>query len=82
MRRRAKTINFGIIYGMSAFGMAKDLGCPPDEAQRYIDAYFAAHPEVKIYMEENFRRAKEDGFVTTVLGRKRFIPELKSGNYN
>lgn len=82
MRRRAKTINFGIIYGMSAFGMAKDLGCPPDEAQRYIDAYFAAHPEVKIYMEENVRRAKEDGFVTTVLGRKRFIPELKSGNYN
>lgn len=82
MRRRAKTINFGIIYGMSAFGMAKDLGCPPDEAQRYIDAYFAAHPEVKSYMEENVRRAKEDGYVTTVLGRKRFIPELKSGNYN
>ena len=82
MRRRAKTINFGIIYGMSAFGMSKDLGCSPDEAQRYIDAYFAAHPEVKAYMEENVRRAKEDGFVTTILGRKRFIPELKSGNYN
>lgn len=82
MRRRAKTINFGIIYGMSAFGMAKDLNCPPDEAQRYIDAYFAAHPEVKAYMDENVRRAKEDGYVTTVLGRKRFIPELKSGNYN
>ena len=81
-RRRAKTANFGIIYGMSAFGMAKDLNCPPDEAQRYIDAYFAAHPEVKAYMDENVRRAKEDGYVTTVLGRKRFIPELKSGNYN
>ena len=82
MRRRAKTINFGIIYGMSAFGMSKDLGCSSEEAQRYIDAYFAAHPEVKTYMDENVRRAKEDGYVTTVLGRKRFIPELKSGNYN
>lgn len=81
-RRRAKTINFGIIYGMSAFGMAKDLNCPPGEAQQYIDAYFAAHPEVKAYMEENVRKAKEDGFVTTILGRKRFIAELRSGNYN
>ena len=82
MRRRAKTINFGIIYGMSAFGMSKDLGCPPDEAQRYIDAYFAAHPEVKTYMEENVRIAREEGCVKTILGRKRFIPELRSSNYN
>ena len=67
---------------MSAFGMAKDLNCPPGEAQQYIDAYFAAHPEVKAYMEENVRKAKEDGFVTTILGRKRFIAELRSGNYN
>lgn len=82
LRRRAKTINFGIIYGMSAFGLAKDLGCSNDEAQRYINAYFATHPEVRAYMEENVRRAKEDGYVTTLLGRKRYIVELKSGNFN
>ena len=81
-RRRAKTINFGIIYGMSAFGLSQDLGCPTEEAAAYISAYFAAHPEVKAYMDENVRRAKEDGYVTTILGRKRFIPELRSGNYN
>ena len=82
LRRRAKTINFGIIYGMSAFGLAKDLGCPTEEAQNYITAYFAVHPEVKAYMEENVRKAKEDGYVTTILGRRRVIPELKSGNFN
>lgn len=82
LRRRAKTINFGIIYGMSAFGLAKDLNCSTEEAQAYISAYFATHPEVKEYMDENVRRAKEDGFVTTILGRKRFIPELKAGSYN
>ena len=82
MRRRAKTINFGIIYGMSAFGLAKDLGCSTEEAQKYINAYFNSHPEVKEYMDENVRKAKDDGFVTTILGRRRVIPELKSGNYN
>lgn len=82
MRRRAKTINFGIIYGMSAFGLAKDLGCSTEEAQKYISAYFNSHPEVKEYMDENVRKAKDDGFVTTILGRRRVIPELKSGNYN
>ena len=82
LRRRAKTINFGIIYGMSAYGLAKDLNCSTEEAQNYITAYFVTHPEVKEYMDENVRRAKEDGFVTTILGRRRFIPELKSGNYN
>ena len=81
-RRRAKVINFGIIYGMSAFGLAKDLGCSTEEAQRYISEYFAAHPEVKSYMDENVRLAKENGYVTTILGRKRFIPELKSGSFN
>ena len=82
LRRRAKTINFGIIYGMSAFGLAKDLGCSTEEAQNYISAYFSTHPEVKEYMDENVRKAKDDGFVTTILGRRRVIPELKSGNYN
>lgn len=82
LRRRAKTINFGIIYGMSAFGLAKDLGCSNEEAQRYINAYFSTHPEVRSYMENNVRRAKEDGYVTTLLGRKRYIAELKSSNFN
>ncbi len=82
MRRRAKTINFGIIYGMSAFGLAKDLGCPTQEAQDYIDKYFGTHPEVKAYMDENVRFAKEEGYVKTVLGRKRYIAELRSPNYN
>ena len=82
MRRRAKTVNFGIIYGMSAFGLAKDLNCSGAEAQSFIDKYFAAHPEVKTYMENNVAKAKEEGFVTTVLGRKRIIPEIRSANYN
>ncbi len=82
LRRRAKTINFGIIYGMSAFGLAKDLGCSSQEAQDYINRYFASHPEVKEYMDENVRLAKEIGYVTTILGRKRYIPEIRSSNFN
>ncbi len=82
MRRRAKTINFGIIYGMSAFGLAKDLGCSSAEAQSYIDKYFATYTDVKEYMEGNVRQAKEYGYVNTILGRKRHIPELRSPNYN
>ena len=81
LRRRAKAVNFGIIYGISAFGLAKDVGCSTAEAQGYIDGYFATYPEVKAYMEENVRRAKEDGYVTTILGRKRYMPELRSTSY-
>lgn len=82
MRRRAKTINFGIIYGMSSFGLAKDLSCSSADAQKYIDTYFQRYPEIKEYMEENVNKAKEDGYVTTILGRKRHIPEIRSQNYN
>lgn len=81
-RRRAKTINFGIIYGMSAFGLSKDLDCSASEAQEYIDKYFKEYSSVKEYMDENVRKAKEDGYVTTILGRRRYIPELKSSNRN
>ncbi len=81
-RRRAKSVNFGIIYGMSAFGLAKDIGTTQTEAQSYINRYFEANPEVKQYMDENVRFAKENGYVKTILGRKRYIPELKSPNFN
>lgn len=82
LRRRAKAVNFGIIYGISSFGLAKDVGCSSSEAQTYIDRYFETYSDVKLYMEENVNRAKKDGYVTTILGRKRYIPELKSSNYN
>ncbi len=82
MRRRAKAVNFGIIYGMSAFGLAKDVNCSTAEAQNYIDRYFATYTDVKEYMDENVRFAKEHGYVTTILGRKRHIPELMSASYN
>ncbi len=82
MRRRAKTVNFGIIYGMSRFGLSKDMGCSAAEAQDFLDKYFAAHPEVREFMDETVKRAKQDGYITTVLGRKRMIPELASSNYN
>ena len=81
-RRRAKAVNFGIIYGISAFGLAKDVGCTTTQAADYIARYFERYQAVKEYMDENVRKAKEDGFVTTILGRKRFIPELKNPNYN
>lgn len=82
MRRKAKSVNFGIIYGMSAFGLAKDIGCSQSEAQEYINKYFSSYPEVKAYMDDNVRFAKENGYVMTLLGRKRYIHELKSTNYN
>ena len=82
MRRRAKAVNFGIIYGISAFGLAKDVCCTSAEAQAYIDRYFATYSDVKEYMEENVRFAKENGYINTILGRKRHIPELKSSNYS
>ena len=81
LRRRAKAVNFGIIYGISAYGLSKDVGCSASEAQSYIDGYFATYPEVREYMDENVRRAREDGYVTTILGRKRYMPELKSSSY-
>ena len=80
LRRRAKAVNFGIIYGISAYGLAKDVGCTAGEAQSYIDGYFATYPEVREYMDENVKKALEDGYVTTILGRKRYMPELKSTN--
>jgi DNA polymerase-1 len=78
MRRVAKTVNFGIIYGMSAYGLARSLGIENKQAKEFIDRYFAKYPGVKHYMKEIVKKAKEQGYVTTVLGRKRYIPDLKS----
>jgi DNA polymerase-1 len=78
-RRIAKVINFGLIYGMSSFGVAQNLGIDRGTAQGYIERYFARYPGAKRYMDETRRRAKEIGYVETVFGRRLWLPELKSG---
>ena len=78
-RRIAKVINFGLIYGMSSFGVAQNLGIDRGTAQTYIERYFARYPGARRYMEETRRRAKELGYVETVFGRRLWLPELKSG---
>ena len=67
---------------MSAFGLSKDLNCSTTEAQILIDSYFKHYSDVKEYMNDNVKKAKEEGYVTTILGRKRYIPELRSSNFN
>jgi len=79
-RRSAKAINFGLIYGMSAFGLAKQLGIPRGAAQEYIDLYFARYPGVKRYMEETREQAKAQGFVETVFGRRLYLPDINARN--
>lgn len=79
-RRSAKAINFGLIYGMSAFGLAKQLGIGRNEAQEYVDLYFARYPGVKAYMDETRERAKQQGYVETVFGRRLHLPEINSRN--
>ena len=79
-RRSAKAINFGLIYGMSAFGLAKQLGIPRGAAQEYIDLYFARYPGVKRYMEETRAQAKAQGYVETVFGRRLYLPDLNARN--
>ncbi|MBL7151770.1 MAG: DNA polymerase I [Candidatus Omnitrophica bacterium] len=80
MRDTAKRVNFGIIYGLSAFGLSRDLNIAMDESQQFIDAYFARYPRVKDYIEQQIAKAKKDGFVTTLLGRRRYIPEIQNKN--
>jgi DNA polymerase I len=79
-RRSAKAINFGLIYGMSAFGLARQLGIERAAAQEYVQLYFERYPGVKRYMDETRQQAREDGFVTTVLGRRLYLPEIRSRN--
>ncbi len=80
LRRRAKAINFGIIYGISPFGLAAQLGIPQGEAKAYIEAYFARYPEIRAYMERTKEEARDNGFVTTLFGRKVFTPGIKDKN--
>jgi DNA polymerase-1 len=82
MRRIAKTVNFAVIYGMSDFGLARELGITNREARLFIDRYFAKFPGVRQYTEETLDYARDKGYVTTLLGRRRYIPEIHSGNRN
>ena len=82
MRRSAKAVNFGIIYGISDFGLATQLKISNKKAGEYIKKYFEMYPKVKEYMDSNVAFAKENGFVKTLLGRKRYIREINSANYN
>ncbi len=79
-RRAAKVINFGLIYGMSAFGLARELGLERGAAQAYMDRYFARYPGVARYMEETRQQARDRGYVETVFGRRLWLPEIKSSN--
>ena len=80
-RRNAKAVNFGIVYGISAFGLSEDLSISRKEALEYINKYFETYPGVKRFLDEQVQIGKEQGCVTTMYGRKRPIPELKSGNF-
>ncbi|MFH1846763.1 MAG: DNA polymerase I [Candidatus Omnitrophota bacterium] len=80
MRSMAKTVNFGIIYGMSSFGLAKDLGMSIEEAQSFIDSYFERYDGIKRFIENTIKSARKNGFVTTLLNRRRYIPEINSSN--
>ena len=79
-RRRAKTANFGIIYGISAFGLSQRLEIPRKEAKEIIDGYFASYPKVKEYMDNVVAKAKEEGFVSTIFGRRRYLNDISSHN--
>ena len=81
MRSRAKTVNFGIVYGMGDFSLAQELGIKKYEAKEYIDNYFVNFSGVKNYMENIVETAKKDGYVTTIFGRRRYLPELNAGNF-
>ena len=80
MRRRAKAVNFGVVYGISAFGLARNLSISNKEAAKFIDNYFATYPKVKIWIDETIEKAKELGYVTTLLNRRRYIPEINGSD--
>jgi len=81
MRRHAKAVNFGIVYGISDFSLAGDIGVTKKEAKAYMDQYFEKYSGVRAYMDGIVEQAKKDGYVTTLFGRRRYLPELKSSNF-
>ena len=81
MRRRAKAVNFGIVYGQSKYGLAKSLGITNAEAQEFIDKYFETYPKIKTFLDGLVEDAKKNGYVTTMFGRRRPVPELSSSNF-
>ena len=80
MRRKAKTANFGIIYGISVFGLAERLNIPRAESKELIDGYFKSYPGIRDYMDESIEVARDKGYVETIYKRKRFLPDIKSHN--
>ena len=80
MREVAKRVNFGIIYGLTSYGLSRDLGISLEEAQGFIDAYFLRYPKVKEYIQEQIKRAQTEGFVTTILGRRRYLAGINNKN--
>jgi len=82
MRSRAKAVNFGIVYGISDYGLSRDLSIPRKEAKKYIDNYMKYYSNIEKYMRNIVEQGKRDGYVTTYFGRRRYIPELSSRNFN
>jgi len=82
MRAQAKTVNFGIIYGMSPYGLSQDLGIDISQAEEFIENYFERYPDVKLYLEKQIETARQKGYVTTILNRRRYLPEINSPNAN
>ena len=81
MRRNAKAVNFGIVYGISAFGLSEDLSISRKEAEEYIKQYFKSYPGIKEFLDGQVKGAKENGYVTTLYGRRRPVPEIKDPNF-
>ncbi|TXL62503.1 DNA polymerase I [Cerasibacillus terrae] len=82
MRRQAKAVNFGIVYGISDYGLSQNLGITRKEAKKFIDVYFKSYPGVKQYMDDIVQEAKQNGYVTTIMNRRRYLPEITSRNFN
>src|SRR5699024_2733105 len=82
MRRQAKAVNFGIVYGISDYGLSQNLQITRKEAKTFIDKYFSIYPDVKQYMDDIVQTAKHQGYVETIMKRRRYLPEISSSNFN
>lgn len=82
MREQAKAVNFGIVYGISDYGLSQNLGITRKEAKEFIERYFSVYPGVQVYMEEIVKQAKHDGYVSTLMNRRRYVPDINARNFN